>query len=119
MRLMAVIISGLALSVGQIAHANDWEKFYRPIGSYSSLAIAYDGEPEMMNSSGNSDADIEIAGSCVAWQDWRSLHPLREPRTFLSTHRLGDIARLRSINLNLYHLALNDLCFLLIREEKA
>ena len=59
MRLMAVIISGLALSVGQIAHANDWEKFYRPIGSYSSLAIAYGGEPEMMNSSGNSDADIE------------------------------------------------------------
>lgn len=58
MRLIATLIAGIALGAAQTAHANDWEKFFRPIGKWPT-AIAFNGEPEMMSTSGNSDADIE------------------------------------------------------------
>jgi len=58
MRLLVGIAAGLALCASQNASANDWERFFRPIGNISTT-IAYDGEPEMINSSGNPDADVE------------------------------------------------------------
>lgn len=58
MRNIATAIAFSALAFGQISYANDWEKYYRPAGSWPT-AIAYDGAPEMLNSGGNPDADIE------------------------------------------------------------
>ncbi|HZU64588.1 MAG TPA: PDZ domain-containing protein [Novosphingobium sp.] len=86
MRLMAVVSSGLALCVGQTAHANDWEKFYRPIDSFSSSVIDYDGEPEMLNSSGNLDGDIE--------QMWRKgFAPIGYTSFETGNNKTGDAVR--------------------------